>query len=175
MHRKEIIKYNQGARDMKANDYIREVETVFKPTTGATDYYQIKSSQDAYRLFSDLQNDTREKLIALHLSHSMQVTCFQVVHIGTATQSLVHPQDIIRTALLTGATSLIIVHNHPSGNITPSPQDKDILHKLIEACELLSIQIVDFIIIGGSSYYSALDSGDISNLINERKEGGTKE
>lgn len=159
---------------MKANQYIREVDTVFKPANGVTDSYQVKSSQDAYRLFSDMQNDTREKLVTLHLSTAGAVTCFQVVHIGTLNHGPVCPADIIRTALLTGASSLVIVHNHPSGNQKPSEPDKKLFHELIEACKLFSIQILDFLIVAGTSYYSAADSGQIPNLINKSK-GGERE
>lgn len=147
---------------MKANQYIREVETVFK--TNAKMKVTIKSPQDAYNLFSDIRNSTQEKLIAVHLAVDNNVSCFQVVHVGTMDGALCNPADIFRTALLTGAVSLIVIHNHPSGRTEPSKIDKEVFHKIKEAAELFGIRVFDFIIVGEDTYYSASESGILDAL-----------
>ena len=141
---------------MKANQYVREVETIFK--TSVEEKVKVNSSKDAYDLFCDIQNSTQEKLIALHLATDNSVTCFQVVHIGTMKEAPCNPADIFRTALLTGAVSLIVMHNHPGGSTHPSKTDLEIFHKIKEAARLFGIKIFDLIIIGKNSYYSATDS-----------------
>lgn len=148
---------------MKANLYVREVETVFK-TNGGKEKIKIKRSKDAYQLFCDLEDATQEKLIALHLANDNTVICFQVVHIGSINAAFCNPADILRTTLLTGATSLILVHNHPSGDPKPSPEDKKVIGKLKEACELFQIKLFDAIIIGAGKYYSAADTGDLEAM-----------
>ncbi len=69
--------------------------------------------------------------------------------------------DILRTTLLTGAVALIILHNHPSGECSPSPADKKIVQQTKEACKLFRIKLLDSIIIGKNRYYSAADEEEI--------------
>ena len=146
---------------MRANTYIREVETVFKTNGGTPEKIKVSRSKDAYQLFCDLENATQEKLIALHLAGDNTVLCFQVVHIGSINEAHCNPADILRTTLLTGATSLVVLHNHPSGSITPSEQDKKSLERLKRACVLFDVVLFDWMIIGAGKYYSAADAGEI--------------
>ena len=145
---------------MKANSYIREVQAVFK-SNKRKDKIKICRSKDAYKLFCDMENGTQEKLVTLHLAGDNSVVCFQVVHIGTINEAYCNPADILRTALLTGAVGLIILHNHPSGEAKPSPTDKEVLEQLKQACNLFKLKLFDSIIIGEGKYYSAADEGEI--------------
>ena len=144
---------------MEANQFIREVETVFK--TNAEKKVRVKNARDAYKLFRDIENCTQEKLVVLHLDTDSDVICFQVVHIGTINEAFCNPADIFRTALLTGAVSLIVLHNHPSGNIEPSESDKEMFNKVKGAARLFGIKIFDLIIIGRNKYYSAAEEGKV--------------
>lgn len=145
---------------MKANLYVREIEAVFKPSKGQKKV-KIKRSKDAYQLFCDMEDATQEKLIALHLAGDSAVLCFQVVHIGSINFAVINSADILRTALLTGATSLIVLHNHPSGDPTPSPEDKKMVQQVKQACDLLQFKLFDSIIIGKDKYFSAADEGQL--------------
>ena len=147
---------------MKANSYIREVEAMFK-TNGVKRLkkVKIKCSKDVYELFCDLKDATQEKLVTLHLAGDNTILCFQVVHIGSINSAFCEPADIIRTTLLTGAVGLILVHNHPSGNPTPSPEDKNAIKQVKEACQLFHLKLFDSIIIGKGSYYSVADEKEI--------------
>lgn len=145
---------------MKANTYIREVEAVFKPSQ-SEQKVKIRSPEDVYKLFCDLEDTTQEKLIALHLAADNSVLCFQVVHIGTTNSAFCNPADILRTTLLTGAVSLVIIHNHPSGDPTPSPSDKGTTKAVKQACELFQVKLFDSIIVGKDRYYSAADESEL--------------
>ena len=145
---------------MRANTYIREVEPRFKKSK-QQDSVKICRSKDAYELFKDMQDHVQEKLIALHLAGNNTVVCFQIVHIGTINNADLNPADIMRTALLTGAVSLIIIHNHPSGNSEPSVSDKKSLSIIKKAAQLFQLRVFDFIIIGKNKYYSAADEEEI--------------
>ena len=139
---------------MTANKYIREVETNFKSQPKKKGRVIIKTVEDAYNLFKDMENATQEKFIALHLAGDNSVICFQVVHIGTLNTAIVNPADVLRTALLIGTNALIFLHNHPSGNLNASPQDKEITNALQSAARLFEIKTLDHLIIGVDDYTS---------------------
>jgi len=80
---------------------------------------------------------------------------------GTLTSSLVHPREAFTPAIRESAASLILVHNHPSGDPTPSREDEEITRRLVEGGKLLGIAVLDHIIVGQGSYYSFADRGSI--------------
>jgi len=141
---------------MTANKYIKEVEVKYK-NKAPIKKIKITGSEQIFKLFKDLQDETQEKFIALHLAGDNSISCFQVVYIGTTNAALVNPADILRTTLLTGACGLIVVHNHPSGNPDPSRADKQITEMIDKACKIFGIKLYDHIIIG-ESYFSFADN-----------------
>ena len=81
------------------------------------------------------------------------------VSVGTADMSLVHPRDVFKSALAEAATSLVLVHNHPSGEPSPSPEDRAITMQLHTAGQMLSIPVMDHVIVGEGRYYSFKEAG----------------
>ena len=140
-----------------ANKYIQEVKTIYGKKPEGEQRIEIHSPPDVVKLFQDLENETQEKFITLHLNNKGVVTCFQVVHIGTPTQATINLSDIFRTALLTGAVKLIIIHNHPSGDSKPSDDDIIVTKYVKKACELFNLVLADHIIIGEAGYFSFVD------------------
>ena len=82
-----------------------------------------------------------------------------VVSIGTLTLSLVHPREVFKPAILLNAAAIIAVHNHPSGDPTPSPEDRTLTTRLREAGDLLGIRLLDHLILGDDRLYSFADQG----------------
>ena len=80
---------------------------------------------------------------------------------GTINYSLVHPREVFKEAYLVGATSMICVHNHPSGNVHPSKQDIEMTERLIQVGEWMGIALDDHVIIGKDLYYSFFENGNI--------------
>jgi DNA repair protein RadC len=78
---------------------------------------------------------------------------------GTINESLVHPREVFKEAYLLSASSIICVHNHPSGNVTPSKNDEVLTKQLKNCGELLGIRVLDHIIVGNNSYFSFLEKG----------------
>lgn len=74
---------------------------------------------------------------------------------------MVHPREVFKEAVSVSASSIICVHNHPSGNVLPSRNDYDITNKLMEIGNMLGIKVIDHVIIGYNKYYSFLENGDI--------------
>ena len=84
-----------------------------------------------------------------------------IIAIGAQNASIIHPREIFRSAILAGASSIILSHNHPSGSPDPSDEDRNSTRRLTEAGELLGMKILDHIIIGHGTYYSFADQGEL--------------
>ena len=113
------------------------------------------SPRDALaRLPSDFGEFRKEHFLALYLNVRRELLCRETVSIGTLTQSLVHPREVFYPAILHGAASLIVAHNHPSGDPSPSGEDVATTERLKEAGKLLGIPLDDHIIAARSSFFS---------------------
>jgi DNA repair protein RadC len=95
-----------------------------------------------------LENRDRETFVAIHLDSKLRVLSAEVVAIGTLSATLVHPREVFKGALLSNAASIVVAHNHPSGDPTPSPEDLALTQTLIRAGELLGVAVHDHLIIG---------------------------
>lgn len=121
---------------------------------------QIRSPQDVYELMHlQFVAEKQEHFLAVLLDTKNRVLRSQTIFIGTLDSSLVHPREVYRAAVREGAACWIAVHNHPSGDPTPSPEDIAITKRLKEAGELLGIALLDHIIIGDGNYTSLRERG----------------
>jgi DNA repair protein RadC len=122
--------------------------------------YRIENPIQAYYLLKDeLGKEKRELFVVILLDVKGQVICHEVVAIGTLSQALIHPREVFYPAIRHKASSLILAHNHPSGDPTPSVQDFEVTEKLINAGKMMNIPVFDHIIIGDSSYISLRQKG----------------
>lgn len=118
---------------------------------------KITSPSDAEILCRNFLDDSdREKLIAISLDTKNQPTNINVVSIGSLNSSIVHPREVFKLAILSNANSIIISHNHPSGDPTPSREDINITKRLKECGELIVINLIDHIIIGDEGSFTSL-------------------
>lgn len=108
-----------------------------------------------------LSNKKQEYFYAVYLDTSKRIIKDKLLFIGTINYSLVHPREIFREAYLSSASAIILIHNHPTGNVTPSQNDIDTTKNLIQIGNLLGIQVIDHIIIGKHNYYSFFENKDI--------------
>jgi len=97
----------------------------------------------------------REHFIVLLLDSRNRVTGINTVSVGSLSTTVVHPREVFKPAMLANANSVIICHNHPSGDPWPSPDDNEMFRRLILAGELLGIKVHDAIIIGDVEHYSS--------------------
>ncbi|WP_349255188.1 JAB domain-containing protein [Trichlorobacter sp.] len=98
----------------------------------------------------------RECFIVLHLDGKNRIVARELVSVGSLQQSIVHPREVFKGAVLNGSASIICLHNHPSGDPKPSPEDLIITKRLQEAGEILGIKVLDHLIIGDRSAYSII-------------------
>ena len=96
----------------------------------------------------------KEYFVALHLDAKHRIKKEEIISVGTLTSSLVHPREVFKTAIKESSYALILLHNHPSGDPTPSPEDKEITLQLMAGGDLLGIKVVDHVIIGKENYWS---------------------
>lgn len=103
-----------------------------------------------------LKDADREYLGVICLNTKNKILNISTVHIGALNKSITHPREVFKTAILSNAASIIIFHNHPSGDTTPSNEDKDITQRIKECSNILGISLLDHIIVGydTESYFS---------------------
>lgn len=114
----------------------------------------IDTADSAYEAVKDLAHATREHFVVLFCDSQLQVRGRKTIHIGTLTASMVGPREVFREAIREAASTIIVAHNHPSGDPTPSPEDIDVTRKLVKVGEMLDIPVVDHIIVGDGTYIS---------------------
>lgn len=99
--------------------------------------------------------ECREHLIVVCLNTKNQINCYSTVSIGSLNQSIAHPRDVMQRALLSNAARIAILHNHPSGNPTPSTNDDAFTERMKKVCDLIGIDLLDHIIVtDNNTYYS---------------------
>lgn len=99
----------------------------------------------------ELAQYDREVLCILNMKTDGQVINMNIVSVGTVNSSLVNPREVFKSSILSNASGIIAIHNHPSGNIKPSREDRNITKRLKECGELMGIELLDHIIIGGTN------------------------
>jgi DNA repair protein RadC len=141
--------------------FISELQLKFKkgkvPQSAITD---SKSAEEIIRLFFDKDTlEYTESALALYFDNARNVLGWKQISQGGITGTVMDPRTIFSAALLCGATSFMVAHNHPSGKLIPSDADKAITKQLIKGGNILQIQLLDHIIIAADGYYSFGDNG----------------
>lgn len=145
--------------------YIRTISWKFRDCS--TDYPEfpqqkiyIRNPEDIYRSFLFLfKQQVRERFVVFWLNSANRVTGFEVVTEGLLNSSLTHPREVFRGAIVSTSASIIIAHNHPSGNLEPSREDLSITKQIVDAGRLLGIPVHDHIIFTDDSYTSFAEKG----------------
>jgi DNA repair protein RadC len=115
----------------------------------------IRQPTDLFEYFStQMSLLTREEFCVAVLDTKNRLIKHAFVSKGTLNASIVHPREVFRVAIIHSAAAIIVLHNHPSGDPTPSQEDLDITQRLVEAGKIMGINVLDHIIIGGAKYIS---------------------
>lgn len=143
-------------------DYkVGEVKLSYKPKNISK--YKVTSSEDAYKyLLSTYKKGTicyKEYFKVLFLNQANQVLGYNLISGGGLTETTADVRLIFQAALLTNSVALILAHNHPSGNLKPSPEDIRLTKQVREASNFMRIKILDHIILSDTEYYSFADEG----------------
>lgn len=119
----------------------------------------LNTPESAAPFLEDLRHLAQEAFVVLTLNTKNRVIRRHMVSLGTVNSTLVHPREIFRPAIQSGAASIIVCHNHPSGDPSPSAQDIRITKHLIEAGKLIEIPVLDHLIIGDGPPLSLRETG----------------
>ena len=120
----------------------------------------VQNSQQIAKVFQDLLllEDTidqeKEHFYVMHLNAKSQVIMVELVSLGSLTASVVHPRETFRRAVLAGSASIIVAHNHPSGEVDPSTEDTKATKVLFEAGRILGISLLDHLIFANGTFFS---------------------
>jgi len=143
------------------NSTLAEIEISYKPKFKMSELPKVVTSGDAYVCLKDVipQMDYREYFYILCLNRNNRVLGYSQISVGGLSGTVADVRIIMQTALKANACSIIIAHNHPSGNLTPSEADKDITRKIRDAGKFLDIPVLDHVILTSESYFSFADEG----------------
>jgi len=120
----------------------------------------IKSAKDVFNLFHEkLKDENQENFFILMLNNKNYVIGQELITKGSLDNSIAHPREIFKPAIKNSASKIILIHNHPSGDPSPSKSDLDLTDELIKSGEYLGVNVVDHVIIGKDKYWNWRESG----------------
>jgi DNA repair protein RadC len=161
----ELLKI-QGLSKAKATKLKASIEmgrrTIY---SSRAEKQKILNSKDAFLLFEPLLKELgKENFMVMLLNNQNNLITIRRIGEGTVNSASVYPRELIEIAIRTSAAGIILSHNHPSGNITPSPADKRLTMNMLVLGDLSGIVLHDHIIIGSNGYYSFADEGILSYM-----------
>lgn len=157
----ELMKI-KGIGEAKAISIIAAIELGKRVNEPISNNVRITTAKDAYLYLKDsLQNETQENLVCMFLNNNSEIINVKTISIGSISNTIFNPRDILKWALKYSAVAIILAHNHPSGNILPSREDIIVTKNIIQAAKYVDIVVVDHIIIGKNKYFSFLENKKI--------------
>jgi DNA repair protein RadC len=129
---------------------LSELETVYQ----SEQRIKLKNAQTVFEEAKDLRTWTKEAFVVFCLDAELKIISREIISIGILNSCIIHPREIYRTAIRRNANSIIVAHNHPSGNLTPSLEDINITNQLKQAGDILQIPMMDHVIITKNGYHS---------------------
>ncbi|GHV25786.1 DNA repair protein RadC [Spirochaetia bacterium] len=120
---------------------------------------RVKHPSDTFALVRHHADRRQEQFICLSLNGAHELLAIRIVTIGLVNRTIVHPREVYADPLLDRACAVIVAHNHPSGNLVPSPEDNDITYRLKTAADILGIHFLDHLIFSQISYFSYRQQG----------------
>ena len=114
----------------------------------------ITRPTDVLSVVADIKDRRKEYFVAVFLNARNQVICREDVSVGSLNASLVHPREVFAPAVGSSAASVVLAHNHPSGDVTPSREDIELTRRMVQAGEIMGIEVLDHIIVGAVRFLS---------------------
>ncbi len=160
--KEELIKDNPGMTDYKATMILCGIELGARTYLKKEKIKHILTTQDVLDLLSyEMSFLSEEHFNVILLNTKNMIIDTILISVGTINTSLVHVREVFKNAIKKNANSIILVHNHPSGDSSPSSEDKALTKRLCAAGQLLGIKVLDHIIIGKDNYFSFMEENMI--------------
>lgn len=145
----------QGIREVKALQLLASVELSKRVIRSKVYHASIMRPEDVIEWFEfEYGSLPQECFIALYLDTKSKLISHRVLFKGTLNESVVHPREVFKEAFLQNANSVLIAHNHPSGDCTPSKADFEVTYKMVHVAMTMGVNLIDHIIVGQNQYYS---------------------
>lgn len=123
---------------------------------------KIINAKMVYDFFANyIKWDTQENFMVIYLDNKSHYIEHKIIFKGTLNSSLVHPREVIKEALLINSNLIILMHNHPSGDVIPSTEDDNVTSAISQAANLLGIKVIDHLIVSRNTYYSYTEEGKL--------------
>ncbi len=160
----ELAASIKGIGHIKARQIVAALSLARSLTASPLPSDKIVSPADVYRLVEpELRFAKREHFICLFLNTKNMIIAKELIALGSLNACIVHPREVFRQAIKRCSSSIICVHNHPSGNPEPSPEDVEITKRLMSAGTIIGIDVLDHVIIGDQRYISLTERGLMSH------------
>lgn len=128
--------------------------------------FDIKSPEAVVKaIWASVKDKAKEHFKLILLNTRNKIICFSTISIGTLNSNIVHPREVFKDAIVHNAASVILVHNHPSGDPEPSEDDLEITKRLVESGKILGIEVIDHIIVTKGSFFSFKEKGLIKEKL----------
>ena len=154
----------KGIGISKASSLLAAIELGIRISKKVTSLHNVifKSVNDVFEYFKEeIGYNTQESFYTVYLDSKNMIIETKELFKGTLNHSMVHPREIFKEAYLTSSASIILIHNHPSGNVLPSKEDILLTKRIIDIGNVMGIKVMDHIIVSSNSYYSFYENGDI--------------
>ncbi len=139
----------------KKHGYLLELQVSFKESEYQNILReQVREPEQLYRVFKSLEDETQEKLIGVYVSRQLDDPFYRLLSLGSDNAALCDYRYLFQLAYLTQAHAFALIHNHPSGDPSPSDADKSVMKEIQDQCDVLGFQFLDFMIIGRDGYWS---------------------
>lgn len=145
---------------------IAELTPVYRKTNHPSwSLSRLASSGDIFSfcenvVYSDANGmDYDEKCYAIHLNNNLRVVAFHKISEGGLNETLVDVRKVLQGALLSNASLMVLIHNHPSGSVRPSKDDDRLTERIKKACDIMQIKLLDHVVVADGGYYSYNDEG----------------
>lgn len=116
--------------------------------------YKISDANDVYQLLKEFENEDREHYVVLGLDSKNKVMFREIVAIGILNETIIHPRETFKKAIMMSCNAIIMAHNHPSGECEPSEADDEMTKQMADAGKILGIPVLDHLIVGKNGFYS---------------------
>lgn len=149
----------KGMGSVKAITLLASIELGSRVCNKEIDFnMSLSNGEIVHKVFKRyFTNLNQEKFMAIFLDSRKRLISYKIISIGTLDKALVHPRDIFNEAIKNTASSIIVMHNHPSGLLSPSKEDIELTKKLTDCGNMMNIPVIDHIITNGKDYYSFYD------------------
>lgn len=149
-----IRRRKDGKKIIEGVIYVRDKFGCYLPESYLTQKVKVRTANDALPALSMIRLSPQEVFMVLDLDGNNQIITAREVTVGLVNQSQVHPRETFRGAILSNAVSILVAHNHPSGNLEPSEADLLATRRLVEVSKTIGISLLDHIIVGVSGFTS---------------------